>query len=91
MMNKSELIEAIADSANLSRAQAAKALEGLIGALTSALQKGETVTLVGFGSFAVKERAERQGRNPQTGESIKIKAARTPSFKPGKVLKDAIK
>ncbi len=90
-MNKSELIDAIADSANLTRAQAAKALEGLISTLTAALQKGETVTLVGFGSFGIKERAERQGRNPQTGESIMIKAAKTPSFKPGKMLKDAIK
>jgi DNA-binding protein HU-beta len=89
-MNKAELIEAIADSADLTKADAGRALEGMINAITSALQKGETVSLVGFGSFLVKERAERQGRNPQTGGSITIGAAKIPSFKAGKALKDAV-
>lgn len=89
-MNKAELIEAIADSADLTKADAGRALDGMIDAITSALQKGETVSLVGFGSFVVKERAERQGRNPQTGGSITIKAAKIPSFKAGKALKDAV-
>jgi DNA-binding protein HU-beta len=89
-MNKAELIEAIADSADLTKADAGRALEGMIDAITAALQKGETVSLVGFGSFLVKERAERQGRNPQTGGSITIKAAKIPSFKAGKALKDAV-
>lgn len=89
-MNKAELIEAIADSANLTKADAGRALDGLVDAVTAALKKGETVSLVGFGSFSVKERAERQGRNPQTGNSITIKAAKIPSFKAGKALKDAV-
>ena len=89
-MNKAELIEAIADSADLTKADAGRALDALIDAITSALKKGETVSLVGFGSFVVKERAERQGRNPQTGDSITIAAAKIPSFKAGKALKDAV-
>lgn len=89
-MNKAELIEAIADSADLTKADAARALDGMIDAITAALRKGETVSLVGFGSFVVKERAERQGRNPQTGDSITISAAKIPSFKAGKALKDAV-
>lgn len=89
-MNKAELIEAIADSADLTKADAARALDGMIDAITAALQKGETVSLVGFGSFLVKERAERQGRNPQTGGSITISAAKIPAFKAGKALKDAV-
>ncbi|WP_045225803.1 HU family DNA-binding protein [Methyloterricola oryzae] len=89
-MNKAELIEAIADAANLTKADAGRALDGMVNAVTDALKKGDTVSLVGFGSFAVKERAERQGRNPQTGNSITIKAAKIPSFKPGKALKDAV-
>jgi DNA-binding protein HU-beta len=89
-MNKAELIEAIADSADLTKADAGRALDALINAITSALKKGETVSLVGFGSFVVKERAERQGRNPQTGNSITIAAAKIPSFKAGKALKDAV-
>jgi DNA-binding protein HU-beta len=89
-MNKAELIEAIADAADLTKADASRALDGMIDAITAALQKGETVSLVGFGSFVVKERAERQGRNPQTGDSITISAAKIPSFKPGKALKDAV-
>ncbi|AAU93281.1 MULTISPECIES: HU family DNA-binding protein [Methylococcus] len=89
-MNKAELIEAIADAANLTKADAGRALDAVIDAITDALKKGDTVSLVGFGSFAVKERAERQGRNPQTGDSITIKAAKIPSFKCGKALKDAV-
>ena len=90
-MNKSELIDAIAESSGLTKADAGRALEGFIGAVTGALSKGDSVTLVGFGTYAVKERAERMGRNPQTGREITISAARLPSFKAGKALKDEIK
>lgn len=89
-MNKSELIDAIADSANLTKADAGRALDGFIAAVTDAMKNGDPVSLVGFGTFAVKERAERKGRNPQTGEEITIKAAKIPSFKAGKSLKDAV-
>ncbi|MBP1150906.1 MULTISPECIES: HU family DNA-binding protein [Methylocaldum] len=89
-MNKAELIDAIAKSADLTKADAGRALDGMIDAITIALKNGETVSLVGFGSFGVKERAERQGRNPQTGNTITIKAAKIPSFKAGKALKDAV-
>ena len=89
-MNKSELIDAIAESSELTKADAGRALDGFISAVTSALGKGDAVALVGFGTFAVKERAERKGRNPQTGEEITIKAAKIPSFKAGKSLKDAV-
>ena len=89
-MNKAELIEAIADAADLTKADAGKALDGLVDAITAALKAGETVSLVGFGSFQVKERAARQGRNPQTGATIDIAAAKIPSFKAGKALKDAV-
>ena len=77
-MNKSELIEAMAQEADISKAAAAKALDGMVNAITEALKKGDTVTLVGFGSFYVGERAERQGRNPKTGEPLTIAAAKTP-------------
>jgi DNA-binding protein HU-beta len=90
MMNKSELIDAIADHADLTKADAGKALDGLLHAVTEALKSGDSVALVGFGTFAVKDRAERKGRNPQTGEEITIKAAKIPSFKAGKSLKDAV-
>ena len=89
-MNKSELIDAIAASADLPKAAAGKALDGMIEALTEALKKGDTVSLVGFGSFYVGERAERKGRNPKTGEEITIPSAKTPKFRPGKALKDAL-
>jgi DNA-binding protein HU-beta len=89
-MNKAELIEAIADAADLTKADAGRALDGLVSAITGALKKGDTVSLVGFGSFVVKERAARQGRNPQTGNTITIAAAKIPSFKAGKALKDAV-
>ncbi|MBY6203924.1 HU family DNA-binding protein [Halomonas denitrificans] len=90
-MNKSELVDAIADNAELSKADAGRALDGMIAAVTKALKKGDTVSLVGFGTFSVKKRAARTGRNPATGETIKIKASKTPSFKAGKGFKDAIK
>ena len=89
-MNKSELVDAIADSADLSKASAGRALDAAIAAVTKALKKGDTVSLVGFGTFSVKKRAARTGRNPQTGAVIKIKAAKVPSFKAGKGLKDAV-
>lgn len=89
-MNKAELIEAIADAAELTKADASRALDGMVGAITSALKNGDSVSLVGFGSFVVKERAARQGRNPQTGNTITIAAAKIPSFKAGKALKDAV-
>jgi DNA-binding protein HU-beta len=89
-MNKAELIEAIADAADLTKADAGRALDGLVNAITDALKKGDTVSLVGFGSFVVKERAARQGRNPQTGNTITIAAAKIPSFKAGKALKYAV-
>jgi len=89
-MNKSELITAIAEHANLTKADAGRSLEGIIKSIETALKAGESVSLVGFGSFEVKERAERKGRNPQTGGEITIAAARLPSFKAGKSLKDAV-
>lgn len=89
-MNKSELIEAIAQEAGISKAAAAKALEATTNAVTKALKSGDTVTLVGFGTFYVGERAERQGRNPKTGEPLTIAAAKTPKFRAGKALKDAL-
>lgn len=89
-MNKSELIESIAQEAGISKAAAQKALDATTNAVTAALKKGDTVTLVGFGTFYVGERAERQGRNPKTGEPLKIKAAKTPKFRAGKALKDAL-
>jgi len=90
MMNKGELIEAMADAADISKAAASRAFEGMVAAITEAMKSGEQVSLVGFGTFQVKERGARTGRNPQTGESIEIAASRTPSFKAGKALKDAV-
>jgi DNA-binding protein HU-beta len=89
-VNKSELIDAIADSADISKAAAGRALDATVEAVKKALKKGDMVTLVGFGSFYVGKRAARTGRNPRTGESIKIKAAKVPKFRAGKGLKDAI-
>ncbi|MBU2572006.1 MAG: HU family DNA-binding protein [Gammaproteobacteria bacterium] len=89
-MNKSELIDAIADSSGLTKADAGRALDGFLTAVTTALSKGDSLALVGFGTFSVKERAERKGRNPQTGEEITISAAKIPTFKAGKSLKDAV-
>ncbi|ABC28992.1 MULTISPECIES: nucleoid-associated protein HU-beta [Hahella] len=89
-MNKSELIDAVAASADISKAAAGRALDAVVESVTEALKKGEQVTLIGFGTFSVKERAARTGRNPQTGATIKIDAAKVPSFKAGKALKDAV-
>ncbi|NLZ87660.1 MAG: HU family DNA-binding protein [Gammaproteobacteria bacterium] len=89
-MNKSELIDAIAEKGGLSKADAGKALDATIAYVTEALKAGDTVTLVGFGTFGVKERAARTGRNPQTGATLEIKASKVPSFKAGKGLKDAV-
>ena len=89
-MNKSELIEAIAQEAGISKAAAAKALDATTNAVTNALKNGDTVTLVGFGTFYVGERAERQGRNPKTGAPLTIAASKTPKFRAGKALKDAL-
>ncbi len=89
-MNKTELIDHIATTADISKASAGRALDAAVGAVTASLKKGQTVTLVGFGSFYVGKRAARNGRNPRTGATIKIEAARIPRFRPGKGLKDAI-
>ncbi len=89
-MNKAELIDAIADAADISKAAAARALDGMVDAITGAMKEGDQVSLIGFGTFSVKQRAARQGRNPQTGETIQIKASNIPSFKAGKALKDAV-
>lgn len=88
-MNKSELIDAIAASADIPKAQATRALDAVIDSVTNALKQNDQVVLVGFGTFSVKERAARSGRNPQTGQPIEIPAAKIPAFKPGKALKDA--
>ncbi|MDD5579905.1 MAG: HU family DNA-binding protein [Methylobacter sp.] len=90
-MNKSELIGAIAHHSKLNKTDAARALNGLTKTIESALKKGHPVSLAGFGSFEVKDRAERKGRNPQTGQDITIAAAKVPNFKAGKALKDAVK
>lgn len=89
-VNKSELIEHIAQQADISKAAAGRALEALIGGVRTTLKKGGTVSLVGFGTFAVSTRAARTGRNPRTGDAIKIKKAKVPKFRPGKALKDAV-
>jgi DNA-binding protein HU-beta len=89
-MNKSDLVDAIADSAGLSKADAGRALDALVDTVTGALKKGQAVSLVGFGTFSVRDRAARTGRNPRTGETIQIKASKNPAFKAGKALKDAV-
>lgn len=89
-MNKSELIESIARSADMTKADATRALEATIDSIKTALKKGDSVALVGFGTFSVGKRAARTGRNPRTGEAIKIKAAKVPKFSAGKGLKDAL-
>ncbi len=89
-MNKAELIDAVAESADLSKASAGRSVDAAIAAITNALKKGDNVTLVGFGTFSVRNRAARIGRNPRTGEEIQIKASKVPGFKAGKALKDAI-
>lgn len=89
-MNKTELIEHISAKADLSKADAGRALDAFIDAVKVTLKNNDAVTLVGFGTFDVSERAARTGRNPRTGEEIKIKAAKVPKFRPGKALKDAV-
>jgi DNA-binding protein HU-beta len=89
-VNKSEMIDAIAASADISKAAAGRALDSAMEAIKNALKKGDIVTLVGFGSFYTGKRAARTGRNPRTGENIKIKAAKVPKFRPGKALKDSL-
>ncbi|KFZ28726.1 MULTISPECIES: nucleoid-associated protein HU-beta [Pseudidiomarina] len=89
-MNKSQLVDKIAEGAEISKAAAGRALDSFIEAVTDALKKGDSVQLVGFGTFAVRERSARTGRNPQTGQTIQIAAAKVPSFKAGKALKDSV-
>jgi len=89
-VNKTELIDYVAADADIPKAVAARALESTISAVTLTLKKGGSVSLIGFGTFAVGKRAARVGRNPRTGASIKIKAAKVPKFRPGKALKDAL-
>ena len=89
-MNKTDLIEAVAESADLSKADASRAVDAVIGSVTKALKQGDSVTVVGFGTFQVRERAARTGRNPKTGDTINIAASKNPAFKAGKALKDAV-
>jgi DNA-binding protein HU-beta len=89
-MNKTELIDHIASIADISKAAAGRSLDALIGAVKSTLKKEGTVTVVGFGTFAVSSREARTGRNPRTGESIKIRKAKVPKFRAGKALRDAV-
>jgi DNA-binding protein HU-beta len=89
-MNKSDLIDAMAEAADIPKTTAARALDAFTDSVAIALKEGGTVSIIGFGTFSVKERAARTGRNPQTGAVIEIAASRTPSFKAGKALKDAV-
>ena len=89
-MNKTELIDQIATSAEISKAAAGRALDATVAAVKAALKAGDSVSLIGFGTFSVGERAARTGRNPRTGKALKIKAAKVPKFRPGKGLKDAV-
>jgi DNA-binding protein HU-beta len=89
-LNKQELIESIAASADINKTSAGRALDAMIDSVTDALKEGDSVVLVGFGTFTVRDRAARTGRNPQTGDEIQISAAKVPAFKAGKALKDAV-
>jgi len=89
-MNKTELINAIAEESGLTKADATRAFDATLSSVTKALTDGDSISLIGFGTFSVKERSARTGRNPQTGETIQIKASKIPSFKAGKTLKDAV-
>jgi DNA-binding protein HU-beta len=89
-MNKSDLIDAMADSADISKAAAGRALDGLLEAITAAVKNDDTVSIVGFGTFLLRERAARTGRNPKTGMTINIPASKSPAFKAGKAFKDAV-
>ncbi len=89
-MNKSELIEAVAEGADISKAAAERAVNTMVGSVIDTLAKGDQVAIAGFGSFVVRERAARTGRNPRTGEEIQIAASKNPAFKAGKAFKDAV-
>lgn len=90
-MNKSELVDLVAEKAGMSKKDSEKAVKAVLDGITDGLVKGEKVQLVGFGTFEVRHRKEREGRNPATGEKIKIEALKVPAFKPGKALKDMVK
>ena len=90
-MNKTELVKAVAEQAELTQKDATKAVDALIETISETLAKEEKIQLIGFGTFEVRERSARKGRNPQTGEEIEIAASKVPAFKPGKELKEAIK
>ena len=90
-MNKTDLINAVASSAELSKARAGKIVDTVLDAITDALKEGNDVTLIGFGTFSVRERAGRSGRNPRTGQPLEIQPAKIPGFKAGKALRDAVK
>lgn len=90
-MNKTELINAVAEASELSKKDATKAVDSVFDTILDALKNGEKIQLIGFGNFEVRERSARKGRNPQTGEEIEIPASKVPAFKPGKALKDAVK
>ena len=89
-MNKSELIDAVAAAADLTKADAGRAIDATVAAISDTLSKGDSLSLIGFGTFSISNRAARTGRNPRTGEAIQIKAAKLPKFKAGKALKDAV-
>jgi len=90
-VNKSELVDLVAEKAGMSKKDSEKAVKAVLDSITEGLVKGEKVQLVGFGTFEVRNRKEREGRNPATGEKIKIEALKVPAFKPGKALKDRVK
>ncbi len=90
IVNKSEMIDMVAEAADISKAAAGRAVDAVFDGISNSLKKGDTVTLVGFGTFSVSSRAARSGRNPRTGETIQIKASKMPKFKAGKALKDAV-
>jgi DNA-binding protein HU-beta len=90
-MTKTQIVEAVAKNASVTKAEGARVMEAVIKSITDALSSGERVTITGFGTFEVRQRAARMGRNPQTGETIQIPAQRTPAFRAGKSLKDAVK
>ncbi|MBS0575591.1 MAG: HU family DNA-binding protein [Proteobacteria bacterium] len=89
-MNKADFIASVAERSELSKVDAGRAVDAMVETITKALKKGDSVTLVGFGTFAIRKRAARTGRNPRTGQTIKIKASKNPAFKAGKALKDAV-
>jgi len=89
-MNKAELVDAVASAANLSKADAGRAVDAMVDSITKALKKGQQVSVVGFGTFSVKHRSARSGRNPRTGDTIEIAASNVPGFKAGKALRDAV-